>query len=119
LKLFHIDEDVGQGLILWTPNGSIIRQELQNFISEELRKQGYSRSSRRTSASSSSTRPPATSPTTRSRQFAPVIENESLAKVIGRLLLRRGHARLEGRLRPARRQINERTGKEVHHRPTA
>jgi len=42
LKLFVIDEDVGQGLILWTPNGSIIRQELQTFISEELRKQGYS-----------------------------------------------------------------------------
>jgi threonyl-tRNA synthetase len=41
LKLFHIDEDVGQGLILWTPNGAVVRQELQNFISEELRKQGY------------------------------------------------------------------------------
>lgn len=41
LKLFAIDELVGQGLILWTPNGAIIRQELQNFISEELRKQGY------------------------------------------------------------------------------
>lgn len=42
LRLFHIDEAVGQGLILWTPKGSIIRQELQDFISEELRKQGYS-----------------------------------------------------------------------------
>src|SRR5215203_2248770 len=42
LKLFHIDEDVGQGLILWTPNGSILRQELQTFIAGELRKQGYS-----------------------------------------------------------------------------
>ncbi len=41
LRLFHIDEMVGQGLILWTPNGSIVRQELQNFISDELRKQGY------------------------------------------------------------------------------
>ena len=41
LKLFHIDEAVGQGLILWTPNGAIIRQELQTFILEELRKQGY------------------------------------------------------------------------------
>jgi threonyl-tRNA synthetase len=41
LRLFHIDEMVGQGLVLWTPNGSIVRQELQNFISEELRKQGY------------------------------------------------------------------------------
>ncbi|GEP42946.1 threonine--tRNA ligase [Brevifollis gellanilyticus] len=42
LKLFHIDEDVGQGLILWTPNGATLRQELQDFISQELRKQGYS-----------------------------------------------------------------------------
>jgi threonyl-tRNA synthetase len=41
LKLFHIDDAVGQGLILWTQNGSIIRQELQSFIAEELRKQGY------------------------------------------------------------------------------
>ncbi len=41
LKLFHIDEAVGQGLVLWTPNGSIVRKELQAFISEELKKQGY------------------------------------------------------------------------------
>ncbi|VAX42385.1 Threonyl-tRNA synthetase [hydrothermal vent metagenome] len=41
LKLFHIDESVGQGLILWTPHGSIVRKELQNFISEELKKQDY------------------------------------------------------------------------------
>ena len=42
LKLFHIDEEVGQGLVLWTPEGSIIRDELQAFISDELKKQGYS-----------------------------------------------------------------------------
>jgi threonyl-tRNA synthetase len=42
LHLFHIDDEVGQGLVLWTPKGAVIRQELQNFISEELRKQGYS-----------------------------------------------------------------------------
>jgi len=42
LGLFHIDEMVGQGLLLWTPNGAIIRQELQNFISEQLRRQQYS-----------------------------------------------------------------------------
>lgn len=41
MQLFHIDEHVGQGLVLWTAKGSIIRNELQNFISEELRKQGY------------------------------------------------------------------------------
>lgn len=42
LDLFHIDETVGQGLILWKPNGAVIRQELQNFISEHLERQGYS-----------------------------------------------------------------------------
>ena len=41
LGLFHIDDMVGQGLVLWTPKGSVVRQELQNFISEELNKQGY------------------------------------------------------------------------------
>ena len=41
LKLFHIDEKVGQGLILWTPNGAVIRQELQTFISERLFATGY------------------------------------------------------------------------------
>jgi threonyl-tRNA synthetase len=42
LKLFHIDEMVGQGLVLWKPNGAIIRQKLETFITEELTKQGYS-----------------------------------------------------------------------------
>lgn len=42
LDLFHIDEMVGQGLILWKPNGAVVRQELQNFISEHLERQGYS-----------------------------------------------------------------------------
>ena len=42
MGLFHIDEMVGQGLVLWKPKGAIIRQELEKFISEELNKQGYS-----------------------------------------------------------------------------
>jgi threonyl-tRNA synthetase len=41
LGLFHIDDMVGQGLILWTPAGAVVRDELQKFISAELRKQGY------------------------------------------------------------------------------
>jgi len=41
MKLFHIDESVGQGLVLWTPNGSVIREELQNFIGSRLKTQGY------------------------------------------------------------------------------
>jgi len=42
LQLFHIDEEVGQGLILWTPRGAVVRQQLQDFISVELTRQGYS-----------------------------------------------------------------------------
>jgi threonyl-tRNA synthetase len=42
LGIFHIDEEVGQGLVLWKPKGSLIRRALQDFITEELDKQGYS-----------------------------------------------------------------------------
>jgi threonyl-tRNA synthetase len=41
LGLFTVDEKVGQGLVLWKPKGAQIRIELQNFISEHLRRQGY------------------------------------------------------------------------------
>ena len=41
LKLFHIDDTVGQGLVLWTPRGAMLRQELQTFIGKELDRQGY------------------------------------------------------------------------------
>jgi threonyl-tRNA synthetase len=41
LELFEIDDQVGPGLVLWKPKGAIIRKELQAFISEELRQQGY------------------------------------------------------------------------------
>jgi threonyl-tRNA synthetase len=42
LGLFHIDEMVGQGLILWKPKGALVRRSLQEFITQELDKQGYS-----------------------------------------------------------------------------
>ena len=41
LGLFHIDDMVGQGLILWTPKGAFVRKQLQDFISMHLRRQGY------------------------------------------------------------------------------
>ncbi|MEX0885844.1 MAG: threonine--tRNA ligase [Phycisphaeraceae bacterium] len=41
LGLFAIDEQVGQGLILWKPKGAIVRDQLQQFISAHLRRQGY------------------------------------------------------------------------------
>ena len=41
LGLFVLDDQVGQGLVLWKPKGAIVRGELQTFISEHLRRQGY------------------------------------------------------------------------------
>ncbi|HYW79301.1 MAG TPA: threonine--tRNA ligase, partial [Thermoguttaceae bacterium] len=41
LNLFEIDDQVGQGLVLWKPKGALIRSELQRFISEHLQRQGY------------------------------------------------------------------------------
>lgn len=42
LDLFSIDEDYGQGLILWHPKGGIIRSEMERLLREELEKRDYS-----------------------------------------------------------------------------
>lgn len=39
--MFHISQDVGQGLCLWLPKGATVRQVLEDFIKGELRKRGY------------------------------------------------------------------------------
>ena len=39
--LFTISEQVGAGLVLWLPKGTIIRTELQNYLTEEMRKLDY------------------------------------------------------------------------------
>ena len=112
LKLFVIDDDVGQGLILWTPNGSIIRQELQNFISEELRKQGYSQVFTPHIGKLELYKTSGHFPYYKESQFTPVVENESLAK-----LLHEGCScaemvvRLEAVSAQLAEQINQRTGK--------
>lgn len=42
LDLFSIQDEYGQGLILWHPKGALIRMEMENLLKEELRKRGYS-----------------------------------------------------------------------------
>ncbi len=41
LDLFLISEDVGPGLVIWTPKGAIIRTEIENLIKEELKQRNY------------------------------------------------------------------------------
>lgn len=42
-KLYFIDEMVGKGLIMWLPNGTIIREEIENFVKEKEGSAGYVR----------------------------------------------------------------------------
>lgn len=41
LELFMIDETAGQGLIIWLPNGTLIRQLIEDFERAEQTKLGY------------------------------------------------------------------------------
>ncbi len=43
LEIFHISDDVGKGLALWLPNGTVIRQELQRLGEEVEFRAGYKR----------------------------------------------------------------------------
>jgi len=114
LKLFVIDEDVGQGLILWTPNGSILRQELQNFIGEELRKQGYNQVFTPHIGKLELYKTSGHFPYYKDSQFSPVVENESLAAIV-----REGCscadmvARLDAVSSKLRETVNARSGREV------
>jgi threonyl-tRNA synthetase len=114
LKLFVIDEDVGQGLILWTPNGSIIRQELQDFIGGELRKQGYSQVFTPHIGKLELYKTSGHFPYYKESQFTPVIENESLAKALGEgCSCAEVYARLDAVSARLASEVNRRTGKET------
>ncbi|MEP7274128.1 MAG: threonine--tRNA ligase, partial [Acidobacteriota bacterium] len=42
LDLFSISEVIGPGLILWHPNGAMIRKLIEQFLNDELYRRGYS-----------------------------------------------------------------------------
>jgi threonyl-tRNA synthetase len=41
LDLFHVDEEIGSGLILWHPKGALIRSIIEDFWKKEHYKNGY------------------------------------------------------------------------------
>ncbi len=81
LRLFHIDEDVGQGLILWTPKGSIVRKELQAFIAAELKKQGYTEVFTPHIGRLELYKTSGHFPYYKDSQFAPIIERQALEEL--------------------------------------
>src|ERR1700722_6421255 len=114
LKLFVIDDDVGQGLTLWTPAGSIIRQELQDFIGGELRKQGYQQVFTPHIGKLELYKTSGHFPYYKDSQFSPIIENESLARALhDGCSCAEVFARLEAVSGNFRQEINRRTGREA------
>jgi threonyl-tRNA synthetase len=111
LRLFHIDEEVGQGLILWTPKGAIIRQELQTFIADELRKQGYTQVFTPHIGRLELYKTSGHFPYYKDSQFAPIVERDDLDR-----LAKEGCScadlanRVEGVSAHFREVMNKRTG---------
>ncbi len=114
LRLFHIDETVGQGLILWTPNGSIIRKELQTFIGNELKKQGYTEVFTPHIGSLELYKTSGHFPYYKDSQFAPIVERGALEQLAASgCSCAEMINRVEGVSDRLARGINERTGKET------
>jgi threonyl-tRNA synthetase len=81
LGLFTIDDQVGQGLVLWKPKGAVVRQELQNFISEHLRRQGYHQVFTPHIGRLGLYRTSGHYPYYRESQFPPLVDREVIAKL--------------------------------------
>jgi threonyl-tRNA synthetase len=81
LELFAIDEAVGQGLVLWMPKGAVVRQVLQDFISEELQKQGYQQVFTPHIGRLGLYRTSGHFPYYRESQFPPIIEHDQITKL--------------------------------------
>ena len=81
LGLFHFDESVGQGLVLWKPKGAIIRNELQQFITNELDKKGYSQVFTPHIGKLDLYRTSGHFPYYEESQFTPIVERDSMQKL--------------------------------------
>ncbi|HYE03570.1 MAG TPA: threonine--tRNA ligase [Phycisphaerales bacterium] len=82
LRLFHIDETVGQGLILWTPRGAVVRNELAAFIGAELAKQGYHQVYTPHIGRLDLYRTSGHYPYYKDSQYPPIVEQEGLAELV-------------------------------------
>jgi threonyl-tRNA synthetase len=81
LGLFHFDESVGQGLVLWKPKGAIVRNELQKFIGGELDKSGYSQVYTPHIGKLGLYRTSGHFPYYEESQFQPVVDREAMVKL--------------------------------------
>ena len=83
LELFAVDDAVCQGLVLWLPKGAIIRQQPQEFITEQLRKQGYEFVYTPHIGRLGLYRTSGHFPYYRESQFPPILDHDQLLKLAG------------------------------------
>ncbi len=79
--LFHLNDLVGPGLVLWMPKGAIIRTELESWIRAELRKLGYQGVYTPHIGRLGLFRTSGHYPYYRESQYPPLIDRECLAKL--------------------------------------
>lgn len=72
---------MGQGLILWKPKGALIRRSLQDFITEELDKLGYSQVYTPNIGKLDLYRTSGHFPYYRESQYAPIPERDAMEKL--------------------------------------
>ena len=114
LKLFVVDEDVGPGLVLWTPAGSVIRQELQTFILGELQKQGYAQVFTPHIGKLGLYKTSGHFPYYKESQFPAIVDPDQLAKIAREgVSCAEMTARLDAVSESFRAEINRRAGREV------
>ena len=81
LGLFSIDEQIGQGLILWHPKGAILRDVLEQFLSEQLIQLGYQKVYTPHIAKLDLYRQSGHFPFYQESQFPPLLDKESLNEI--------------------------------------
>ncbi len=81
MGLFTIVDRVGQGFILWKPKGAIVRQSLQDFILELLRKQGYQQVFTPHIGKLGLFRTSGHFPYYKESQFVPIVERDDMARM--------------------------------------
>lgn len=82
MGLFEISEAVGQGLILWKPAGAVIRQNLQDFITDELTRSGYAQVMTPHIGRLGLYRTSGHFPYYKESQFAPLVDQDEMQELI-------------------------------------
>jgi threonyl-tRNA synthetase len=114
MHLFVIDDDVGQGLVLWAPRGATVRGELEGFIKAELKMGGYDMVYTPHIGKLKLFKTSGHFPYYKDAQFPAILDREQVDKVVDAgLSFAETTRRMEGVSQSFANTLNERTGMEM------